>query len=102
MTNLENLKKFAASTNNELFDADYKGGEWMVDAVETAETLEQFQDSSKTWSERTAMKNGEIAGFKFVAWKSAQIRKGQGRDSISVIDFGDSRVVLTGVDLTIY
>ena len=52
----ENLKKFAAATNNELFDADYKGGEWMVEAVETQETLEQWEESSNGWNERTAMK----------------------------------------------
>ena len=54
----ENLKKFAAATNNELFDADYKGGEWMVEAVETQETLEQWEESSKGWNERTAMMTG--------------------------------------------
>lgn len=92
--------KFAAATNNELFDADYNGGEWMVEAVETQETLEQWEESSKCWNERTAMKAGEIAGFPFRAWKSVQAAKGQPRQSMSVIDFGDVRVVLPGTDLS--
>ena len=98
----ENLKKFAAATNNELFDADYKGGEWMTDAVETQETLEQWEESSNGWNERTAMKTGEIAGFPFRAWKSAQAAKGQPRQSMSVVDLGDVRIVLPGTDLSVF
>lgn len=98
----ENLKKFAAATNNELFDSDYKGGEWMAEAVETHETLEQFEESSKGWNERTAMNTGEICGFPFRAWKSAQAVKGQPRQSMSVVDLGDVRIVLPGTDLTVF
>ena len=98
----DNLKKFAAATNNELFDADYKGGEWMTDAVETQETLEQWEESSNGWNERTAMKTGEIAGFPFRAWKSAQAAKGQPRQSMSVVDLGDVRIVLPGTDLSVF
>lgn len=96
----ENLKKFASATNNELFDADYNGGEWMVEAVETQETLEQWEESSKSWNERTAMQTGEIAGFPFRAWKSAQAIKGQPRQSMSVVDLGSMRIVLPGTNLT--
>lgn len=96
----ENLKKFAAATNNKLFDADYNGGEWMVDAVETQETLGQWEESSKVWNERTTMKTGEIAGFPFRAWKSAQTMKGKPRRSMSVVDLGDVRIALHGTDLT--
>jgi len=95
----ENFAKFAAATNNELFDAEYKNGEWMCDFVETAETLSQWEESSKGWNERSAMISGEIAGFPFRAWKSAQAVKGQSRQAISVIDFGDIRVVLPGTNL---
>ena len=102
MTITENLKKFAAATNNELFDADYKGGEWMVESIETQETLAQWEESSKSWNERTAMKSGEIAGFPFRAWKSVQAVKGQPRRSMSVIDLGDVRIVLPGTDLTVF
>ncbi len=99
----ENLKRFAAATNNELFDADYNGGgEWMVEALETHETLEQFEESSKGWNERTAMKAGEIAGFPFRSWKSAQAVKGQPRQSMSVIDLGGVRIALPGTDLMVF
>lgn len=95
----ENLKKFAAATNNELFDADYKGGEWMVEAVETHETLEQWEESAKSWNERSPMKSGEIAGFPFRAWKQVQAVKDQPRRAMSVIDFGDVRFAIDA-DLT--
>lgn len=98
----ENLAKFAAATNNELFDPEYKGGEWMVESVETQETLEQWEESSKGWNERTAMKTGEIGGFPFRAWKSAQAVKGQPRQSMSVVDLGDVRIALPGTDLSVF
>ena len=102
----ENIKKFAAATNNELFDTDLKKDGtpygWMVEAVETQETLEQWEESSKGWNERTAMQTGEIAGFPFRAWKSAQAVKGQPRQSMSVVDLGDVRIALPATNLTNY
>ena len=99
MTNLEALKKFAAATNNEHFDADYGDGEWMVEVVETQETLAQWEESSRTWNERTPMQSGEISGFPFRAWKSAQAAKGQPRQAMSVVDLGDVRIALPGTNL---
>ena len=95
------LVKFANATNNELFDPEWNGGEWMVSAVESHETIEQFVESSKNWSERTTEKYGEIAGFKFVAWKSCQAVKGQPRRQMTVIDFGDVRFAIDA-DLTYF
>ena len=95
MTTLSaNLAALAKSTNNEIFDADYKDGEWMVHAVETQETLEQFLTSATQWVSRVGQDSGEIAGFKFVSWKSCQAVAGQARRSLSVIDFGDVRYVI--------
>ncbi len=102
MNMTEKLAAFAAAVNNELFDPEYKGGEWMVEAVETQETLEQFEESSKNWNERSAMKTGEIAGFPFRAWKSVQAVKGAQRQSMSVIDFGDVRFALPGTDISVF
>lgn len=96
----EDLIKFAAATNNEIFDPEWNGGEWMVAHVETHETIEQFIESSNNWAERTAPKFGEIGGFKFVTWASCQAVKGQTRDSMSVVDLGDIRIALPGTDLT--
>lgn len=92
--NQENLIKFAAATNNDIYDPEYNGGEWMVKAVETHETIEQFIESSEKWKESGAMKAGEIAGFKFVFWPNVQTAAGQQRRDVSVIDFGDIRIVL--------
>lgn len=98
----EALKQFAAATNNELFDPEYKGGEWMVAAVETHETLADWAQSSQGWLSASTMRTGEIAGFAFRSWTTAQPRKGMPRGSISVIDFGDRRVVLVGTDLNCF
>lgn len=87
------------ATDNDLYDADYGG--WMVEAVETHETIEQFIESSQKWAEATIEQYGEIAGFKFVAWAEMQSAKGQPRRTLSVVDLGDVRVALN-VDLTDY
>lgn len=60
------------------------------------------EESSKGWNERTAMKTGEIGGFPFRAWKSVQAVRGQPRQSMSVVDFGDMRIALPGTDLTVF
>ena len=95
----ENLNKFAAATKNEIYDPEWQGGEWMVEAVETHETIEQFAESSANWASCTKDKFGELAGFKFVAWSEVQVAKGKQRRQLSVIDFGDIRVALN-CDLT--
>jgi hypothetical protein len=90
----QNIAAFAAATNNELFDAAYNGGTWMIDAVETAETLDQIIDSAKNWAEKSAANHGVIAGFPFVAYSKMQARRGDARRSLSVVDLGDVRYVL--------
>jgi len=99
------LKMFAKATCNELYDATIgrSGAElgWMVGAVETHETIEQFVESSNRYSESTAPKFGEIAGLKFVAFNRVQPRKGDERRSLSVVDFGDVRIAID-CDLTVF
>lgn len=90
----ENLKKFAAATNNELFDPDYKGGTWMVEAVKTRKTIEQFGKSSSKWSDRIGEQRGTIGGFPFVSWKSVKVSGGRPRRAMSVVDLGDVRYAL--------
>ena len=97
----EQLKAFAAATHNEFCDPEYKDGEWLVGAVETHETIEQFAESSRNWAMRTAPKYGEIGGFKFIAWNSCQAVKGQARRSMSIVDLGDVRFAID-VDLSMY
>ena len=97
----EQLKAFAAATHNEFCDPEYKDGKWLVGAVETLETLEQFVESSRKWAMHTAPKSGEIGGFKFIAWNSCQGRTGQARRSMSVVDLGDVRFAIEA-DLSMY
>jgi hypothetical protein len=101
MTYDQKLSALSKATNGEVFDLEYNGGEWMLRAVETQETLEQFAESSADWNDCSATKRGEIAGLPFVAWSRVQVRKGDTRDSLSVIDFGDRRIAVS-VDLTIF
>ncbi len=101
---MTNLEKFAAATNNELFDPEpgwSEDGDWMVECAETHESLDDFVTASKNWREHTAAKHGEIAGFKFVAWAQVQAMKGQQRRALSVVDLGDLRYALAA-DLTKY
>ncbi|CAM3836088.1 DUF2958 domain-containing protein [Castellaniella denitrificans] len=93
------LRTFAAATNNELYDPDYNGGEWMIEAVETQESIADFVAASANYQESTAPKFGEIAGFKFVAFSKVQVRKGDQRRELSVVDFGYARFTLN-TDLT--
>lgn len=91
MTITEKLQAISDVSGGNLFDADYNGGEWMVNAVQTAETVEQFIESVKHYNECSAMKSGTIAGLPFVVWKNVQIRKGDTRRSLAVIDLGEVR-----------
>ncbi len=93
------LAALAAATKNEIYDADYNGGEWMINAVETRETIENFVEASNSYNSCTREKFSEIAGFKFVAFSEVQVRKGDQRRQLSVIDFGDVRYALD-CDLT--
>jgi hypothetical protein len=90
----QNIAAFAAATKNELFDADYNGGTWMIDAVETSETLDQIIESATRWAEKSPANHGVIAGCPFVAYAKMQARRGDARRPLSVVDLGDVRYVL--------
>ena len=95
MTNTEKFTAVSKTTfGNFLFDPDYKGGEWMVSAVETQEALADWDDSKKYWNQCAGRLEGEVAGFKFLGWSKVQMVKGESRRSITVIDFGNFRMVL--------
>jgi hypothetical protein len=94
MTNAEKFTAVSKTTFGDfLFDAD-NGGEWIADAVETQETLADWDDSKKYWNECAGRIEGEVAGFKFLGWSKVQSKKGDARRSVTVIDFGDFRMVL--------
>lgn len=78
-------------TGGDLYDADYRGGEWMVEAVQTHETIDQFIESAAKWAERSKMQRGTIAGMPCVVWERVQAHRGQPRRSMAVIDMGDVR-----------
>ena len=98
---MEQLKKFADATGNDIFDPEFDGGSWMIKSVETRETIEDFIRAAKGYASATKEKFGEIAGFKFIAFSEVQLRKGDRRRQLSVVDFGDVRYALD-CDLTDY
>ena len=92
----EKLAAFAAATNNDLYDPHWEGGTWMVPAVETHETLQDFEDASCHWAEcSTPTLVGNIGGFPAIGWRRVQPHKGSQCGSlVVVVDFGDRRVSL--------
>ena len=83
------------ASGEELIDEDG----WLIDVGETRESLDEWEQSSKTWRSKTAAYRGTFCGGAFIAWGSMQLRKGDTRDSISVIDLGDMRYVFHQCDL---
>lgn len=95
MTKYEMFKSVSNTTlDKDLFDGEYNQNDWACSAVETQETLANWDNSKNNWAECAGRVEGEVAGFKFLGWKKAQLAKGQARRAITVIDFGDFRVVL--------
>lgn len=94
----EKLAALSVATLGEVYDLSKDpNGEtygWMVEAVETRETLDQFIESANGYREKTALKRGTLAGFPFIAYRQIQAFKGQPRRALSVIDFGDVRYAL--------
>lgn len=101
MNKIEALQAIAAATNNGIYDAEFHGGEWMVEAVETQESIEDFVAASANYAECTREKFGELAGMKFVAFAKVQVKKGAERRQLTVIDAGECRFAID-CDLTSY
>ena len=91
MTNFDQKLAALEAALPDLLDA----GAWLVEAVETADTLADFVEASNHWAECSAkMLHGEVAGLMFVAWPKVQVSKGEPRRALTVIDFGDRRVAI--------
>lgn len=95
------LTKIAEATSGNLFDPEWEGGSWMCEAVQTAETLADFEQAAASYAECGAVERGTLAGFPFVHFGVVQAAKGQQRRSLSVIDLGDVRFAVAD-DLTLY
>jgi len=83
------LARFAKATDYEVFDVD---GDQFAEVVKTAETSADFIESSSHWRERTPPKHVTIDGLPVVAWASVQVRRGDTRQPLSVVDFGNWRL----------
>lgn len=103
MTSPAILIGIAEATGDHLLALDAQGWEWLVEAVTTAETLEDFATASRSYRERrgTWLKSdtgepvrGTLAGLPALAWAEVQVVAGAQRRALSVIDLGDVRVAL--------
>ena len=88
-----NLKKLIDHLSAE----DYNGFSLIThedDAVDTRETLEDFENSAKNhWNEWKGKTTGTICGFPFIEWQMVRARKGDTRRPVAVVDIGDCRIV---------
>jgi hypothetical protein len=91
-----NLAAFNLATAEEVYDTSfvYSKRGWMIDAIETQETIEQFEEASALWAERTTPKRGTFAGMPYIFWSKVQTRSGARRRKVCVVDFGDCRMAL--------
>lgn len=97
----EALAKFHVATGGELYYADWEGGTWMCEAVQTRDELIDFVLASKNYRECGELEFGELAGFPFAQFGIVQVAKGKPRRRLSVIDFGEFRFAFD-IDLTDY
>ena len=91
---MTNIEKFAAVSKATFGNCIFSDGQWLIEAVETQETLNNYNDSRLTWNECAGRLEGEVAGFKFLGWSKIQPKKGDPRRSLTIVDFGDVRVAL--------
>lgn len=66
------------------------------DLVFTQESLEDFRVSATMWAECKEVSNESYNGFDAVEFGGVQVARGHKRHSLTVIDFGDTRVVHKG------
>ena len=59
--------------------------------VTTRDTLEDFKEGSKGWTEKRGFRSFELQGHFCLSWESMQGFKGQARGSMVVVDFGEFR-----------
>lgn len=94
MTKNEALQALHDATGGDLYDAVWEGGQWMHEATETADTLDQFVAASKAWNEVGCVRECRVAGLRALYFGEVQARKGDTRRELTVIDLGDVRVAV--------
>ena len=66
------------------------------DLVFTQESLEDFLFSAMMWAECKEVSKERYTGYDAVEFGGVQVARGHKRHSLTVIDFGDTRVVHKG------
>jgi hypothetical protein len=88
------LRAIADATGDNLLDLGAEGWEWLVEAVTTADTVDDFATASRSYRECRVPVRGTLAGLPALAFAEVQVVKGAQRRAFSVIDLGDVRVAL--------
>jgi hypothetical protein len=90
------IQKLAKATNGELYslDVDPFGVEygWMYQPVETQDALEDFEKASANYRECSKSERGTVAGFPVLSFSCVQVKKGDQREPLSIIDVGYERL----------
>jgi hypothetical protein len=90
---LESLEKVS---EGEIFSThkDPEGVEygWMYEPVETHDTLEDFERASDGYAESSNPEKGTLAGFPTLFFDRVQVRRGDQRTALTVIDVGEVRL----------
>jgi hypothetical protein len=94
MTKTEALAAIHEATGGDIYDAVWQGGEWMVETVETHETIEDFIAASANYAECSKMQRGTVGGVPAISFAQVQVRKGVPRRPLSILDLGDIRVAV--------
>lgn len=84
----------AVATDSDIYHPTFRGGDWLVPAVETRDTLADFEAAIPGYRMATKIRRGTIAGLPYIACDEVQVAKGDTRRSLTVIDLGDVRVAL--------
>ena len=95
MTKAEALAAIHEATGGDIYDTEWQGGEWMVDAIETHETIEDFIAASANYAECSRMQRGTVGGVPAISFAQVQARKGDQRRPLSVLDLGEIRVAVS-------
>ena len=87
---LEPILRFAEATGWDLIDED--GENMGYEIVLVRDTLEGFEEGSRYFNECAGFKKATVAGFPVLTCQRLQVKKGDTRTALSVVDLGEWRM----------
>ena len=93
------IMRFAEATGWDLIDED--GENMGYEIVLVRDTLEGFEEGSRYFNECAGFKKATVAGFPVLTCQRLQVKKGDTRTALSVVDLGEWRMSIDD-DVSIY